>query len=91
MKTSLLEIHFVTYTKIWKPVCYSEIHFVSDVKMWMGMNWPILLYTLSVFKIYSVDDESFEEKYNLRVGKNVNLNYCADIAWNHMDGMLFCV
>ncbi|XP_060562640.1 GATOR complex protein WDR24-like isoform X2 [Ruditapes philippinarum] len=40
----------------------------------------------NVFKIYSVDDECFEEKYNLRVGKHVNLNYCAsDIAWNHTD------
>ncbi|KAL4222635.1 WD repeat-containing protein 24 [Mactra antiquata] len=40
----------------------------------------------TVFKIFNVDDEGFEEKHNLRVGKHVNLNYCAaDIAWNHID------
>lgn len=40
----------------------------------------------SVFKIYSIEDDSFQEKCNLRVGKHVNLNYCAtDIAWNYTD------
>lgn len=40
----------------------------------------------TVFKIYNVEEECFEEKHNLRVGKHVNLNYCAsDIAWNHTD------
>ncbi|XP_052255836.1 GATOR complex protein WDR24-like isoform X2 [Dreissena polymorpha] len=40
----------------------------------------------SVFKIYSVYEDGFEEKFNLRGGRPVNLNYCAlDIAWNHTD------
>lgn len=47
-------------------------------------------YFCAVFKIFSVDDESFEEKQNLRVGKHVNLNYCAaDMAWNQTDGTCF--
>ncbi len=29
----------------------------------------------SVFKIYSIDEEGFVERENLRVGKNINLNY----------------
>jgi hypothetical protein len=29
----------------------------------------------SVFKIYSIEDEGFVERENLRVGKNINLNY----------------
>lgn len=40
----------------------------------------------NVFKVYAVDDDSFEEKHNLRVGKHLNLNYVAsDIAWNHTE------
>ncbi|XP_052812838.1 GATOR complex protein WDR24-like isoform X1 [Mya arenaria] len=43
----------------------------------------------TVFKIYNVEDDCFEEKFNLRVGKHVNLNYCAlDIAWNNIDDNL---
>jgi hypothetical protein len=29
----------------------------------------------SVFKIYSIEDDGFVERENLRVGKNINLNY----------------
>ena len=40
-----------------------------------------------MFKIYSIEDDGFQEKYNLRVGKHINLNFCAaDIAWNQTDG-----
>lgn len=40
----------------------------------------------SVFKILSIDDECFSEKVNLRVGKNLNLNYsCNDVVWSTLD------
>ncbi|KAG1698554.1 GATOR complex protein WDR24 [Nymphon striatum] len=40
----------------------------------------------SVFKIYSIEEEEFVEKLNLRVGKNLNLNFsCADVVWNGVD------
>jgi len=39
-----------------------------------------------VFKILSVDDNGFVEKMNLRVGKNLNLNYsCNDVVWSNSD------
>ncbi|ELT99584.1 hypothetical protein CAPTEDRAFT_201741 [Capitella teleta] len=37
----------------------------------------------NVFKIFSIEDQEFQEKVNLRVGRNINLNYSAsDVAWN---------
>ena len=51
-----------------------------------GVSWFALF---PVFKIYNIDEDGFEEKHNLRVGKNINLNYCVrDIAWNHTEGIL---
>lgn len=39
-----------------------------------------------VFKILAVEEDSFVEILNLRVGKNLNLNYsCNDVAWNSLD------
>jgi WD40 repeat protein len=39
-----------------------------------------------VFKILGVEDDCFTEILNLRVGKNLNLNYsCNDVAWNTLD------
>ena len=41
----------------------------------------------SVFKIYNIEEDKFEEKLNLRVGKNLNLNFSStDVAWNHIEG-----
>ena len=47
-----------------------------------------MLYTLvAVFKIFSIEDQEFQEKINLRVGRNINLNFSAsDVAWNPMQG-----
>ncbi|KAI1304163.1 GATOR complex protein WDR24 [Halotydeus destructor] len=45
----------------------------------------------NVFKIFDADDENqtFNEAINLRVGKNLNLNFsCNDVAWNHVDEAL---
>ncbi|GAB6027610.1 hypothetical protein CHUAL_001851 [Chamberlinius hualienensis] len=40
----------------------------------------------NVFKIFSIDEEELTEKMNLRVGKNMNLNYsCADVVWNPIE------
>ena len=39
----------------------------------------------SVFKIFSVEEE-FVERDNLRVGKNINLNFsCNDVVWSPVD------
>jgi len=39
----------------------------------------------SVFKIFSIDEE-FVERDNLRVGKNINLNFsCNDVVWSPVD------
>lgn len=49
-------------------------------------NVPVF-YSISVFKIYNIEEEKFEEKLNLRVGKNLNLNFSStDVAWNHIEG-----
>ena len=40
-----------------------------------------------MFKIFNIEENRFEEKFNLRVGKNINLNYSAsDVVWNQVDG-----
>lgn len=42
----------------------------------------------SVFKIYSIEEEEFVEKANLRI-KNPNLNYsCNDVVWSPIDDAL---
>lgn len=39
-----------------------------------------------VFKILAVDEDAFVELLNLRVGKNLNLNYsCNDVVWSTLD------
>ncbi|CAG0917946.1 unnamed protein product [Notodromas monacha] len=39
-----------------------------------------------IFKIFSIREDVFEEKANLRTGKNMNLNFsCNDVAWNCID------
>ncbi|XP_012515086.1 PREDICTED: WD repeat-containing protein 24 [Propithecus coquereli] len=40
----------------------------------------------SIFKIYSIEEEQFVEKLNLRVGRKPSLNLsCADVVWHQMD------
>ena len=42
----------------------------------------------AVFKVFSIEDDDFAERANLRVGRNLNLNFSAsDVAWNPIDGM----
>ncbi|CAN8021181.1 unnamed protein product [Ixodes persulcatus] len=37
----------------------------------------------NVFKVFSLDNDEFVERMNLRVGKNLNLNFsCSDVVWN---------
>ena len=47
----------------------------------------VVVASRTIFKIYQIDDETgFHEKFNLRGGKNINLNYsCNDVVWNHVD------
>lgn len=40
-----------------------------------------------VFKVFTIEEEEFVENVNLRVGKNLNLNFsCNDVAWSPQDG-----
>ena len=40
----------------------------------------------TVFKIFSIRDDRFEESVNMRSAKSVNLNYsCNDVIWNRLD------
>ncbi|XP_073969024.1 WD repeat domain 24 isoform X1 [Rhodnius prolixus] len=40
----------------------------------------------NVFKIFTIEEDEFVESCNLRVGKNLNLNFsCNDVAWNTVD------
>ncbi|XP_048745682.2 GATOR complex protein WDR24-like isoform X1 [Ostrea edulis] len=49
-------------------------------------NSQVVVAGRNVFKIYNIEEEKFEEKLNLRVGKNLNLNYSStDVAWNHIE------
>lgn len=46
------------------------------------------LNSVLVFKVFTIEEEEFVENINLRVGKNLNLNFsCNDVAWSPQDGM----
>lgn len=46
-------------------------------------NTQVVIAGRNVFKIFTIKEEEFEETCNLRVGKNLNLNFsCNDVAWN---------
>ena len=43
----------------------------------------------NVFKVFTIESNNFVEKCNLRVGRNLNLNYCAaDVAWSPVNDSL---
>lgn len=43
----------------------------------------------NIFKIYSIEENQFVEKLNLRVGRKHSLNFsCADVVWHQMDESL---
>ncbi|XP_043926547.1 GATOR complex protein WDR24 [Protopterus annectens] len=43
----------------------------------------------NIFKIYSIEEDQFIEKLNLRVGRKHSLNFsCADVVWHQMDESL---
>ena len=57
----------------------------SDVQMLH--SHALLSHFILVFKIFNIEETHFDEKINLRVGKNINLNYSAsDVVWNQNDG-----
>lgn len=40
----------------------------------------------NIFKIYTLEEEQFVEKLNLRVGRKPSLNFsCADVMWHQME------
>lgn len=50
------------------------------------------LFCITVFKIFTLLEDRFEEACNLRVGKNLNLNFsCNDVAWNLIDGKFYAL
>lgn len=49
-------------------------------------NNQVVIGGRNVFKIFNIEETEFVENCNLRVGKNLNLNFsCNDIAWNMID------
>ncbi|XP_015608767.1 GATOR complex protein WDR24 isoform X2 [Cephus cinctus] len=49
-------------------------------------NSQVVIAGRNVFKIFALLEDRFEEVCNLRVGKNLNLNFsCNDVAWNLTD------
>ncbi|XP_071446852.1 GATOR2 complex protein WDR24 [Hetaerina americana] len=49
-------------------------------------NTQVVIAGRNVFKVFSIDEEEFVECFNLRVGKNINLNFsCNDVAWNSIE------
>ncbi|CAL7939279.1 unnamed protein product [Xylocopa violacea] len=49
-------------------------------------NSQVVIAGRNVFKIFTLLEDRFEEACNLRVGKNLNLNFsCNDVAWNLID------
>ncbi|XP_015122969.1 GATOR complex protein WDR24 [Diachasma alloeum] len=49
-------------------------------------NSQVVIAGRNVFKIFTLQEDKFEEAHNLRVGKNLNLNFsCNDVAWNLTD------
>ncbi|XP_034247660.1 GATOR complex protein WDR24 [Thrips palmi] len=49
-------------------------------------NNQVVIAGRNVFKVFTIEEEEFVESYNLRVGKNQNLNFsCNDVAWNTLE------
>uniref|UniRef100_T1J8H5 GATOR2 complex protein WDR24 n=1 Tax=Strigamia maritima TaxID=126957 RepID=T1J8H5_STRMM len=43
----------------------------------------------NIFKVFTVEDDEIVERMNLRIGKNINLNYSTgDVVWSYHDDML---
>nr|CAD7456518.1 unnamed protein product [Timema tahoe] len=46
-------------------------------------NSQVVIAGRNVFKIFTIGEDEFLESCNLRVGKNLNLNFSSnDVAWN---------
>ncbi|CAH0389675.1 unnamed protein product [Bemisia tabaci] len=49
-------------------------------------NSQVVIAGRNVFKVFSIEENEFVESCNLRVGKNLNLNFsCNDVAWNTLE------
>jgi len=49
-------------------------------------NTHVVIAGRNVFKVFAIEETEFIETCNLRVGKNLNLNFsCNDVAWNVID------
>nr|CAD7441439.1 unnamed protein product [Timema bartmani] len=50
-------------------------------------NSQVVIAGRNVFKIFTIGEDEFLESCNLRVGKNLNLNFSSnDVAWNVIEG-----
>lgn len=46
------------------------------------------LKNLSVFKVYTIEEDKFREICNLRASKHLNLSFsCNDVSWSWTDGI----
>lgn len=50
-------------------------------------NNKSFFFAFPVLKVYSIEDDGFQEVCNMRAGKNHNLSYSSnDISWSHLEG-----
>ncbi len=59
----------------WPELCNNVAAIYSGETVSLIKLVQVVVAGRSVFKIYSIEDEGFVERENLRVGKNINLNY----------------
>lgn len=50
----------------------------------------ILTTSITVFKVYQIEEDKFKEICNLRASKQLNLIFsCNDVSWSSTDGKIF--
>ena len=52
-----------------------------------ALIYACVVFLVIVFKVFSIEEDEFVQKVNLKTGKT-NLNYSTmDVEWNHVEGM----
>lgn len=66
---------------------YQIKHLYSLSTIQAKLSFIIIFVT--VFKVFSIGENEFSEVCNLRVGKNLNLNFSSiDVAWSTIEGII---
>ena len=71
----ILLAHYLLYRLVFSIMCILKMYLYH------------FNFSVAVFKVFSIEEDEFVERCNLRVGKNLNLNFSAsDVMWNPIDG-----